>query len=273
MQQIFPTFLKPYAPMIEGVAIAIGILIIGWLASKIAEKWIVRVLGRAKIDAALGRFLGGIARYSVLAATLIAALGAVGIQTTSLVAIFASAGLAVGLALQGSLSNFASGVMILFFRPFTLGDVITAGGSTGAVHDIGIFTTTLLTPDNETVILPNKKVTDDRVVNHTVRGTRRGAVDVGVAYGSDVAIVIPLLEKAARSAELVLVDPAPAVAFVGLGASALDFKVLAWAKSADYLGMMHNVRKAVYDELNAAGIEIPYQQIVVHQAETSAKAA
>lgn len=265
ISSLLPTQLKNYAGLIEGILIAVIILVAGWILSKIFERIVRRALIKTNVDEALSRFLGSITRYTVLAATLIAALSKVGVQTTSVVAIFASAGLAVGLALQGSLSNFASGVMILFFRPFTLNDFVIAGGSTGTVKDIGIFSTTLMTPDNETIIIPNKAITSGTITNYTTSGTRRGAVDVGVAYGVKVEDVIPILEKAAKKAELVLDDPAPAVAFVNLGASSLDFKVLVWAKTPDFLGMLHNVRTAVYDELNAAGIEIPYQQIVIHQ--------
>jgi small conductance mechanosensitive channel len=267
LMSVLPKFMKPYSELIAGAIIAIVILIIGWIVSKWMERAVRAAMARAKTQEALGRFLGSIVRYAVLAATFIAALGSVGVRTTSVVAIFASAGLAVGLALQGSLANFAAGVMILFFRPFVLGDFVTAGGSTGTVHDIGIFATTLLTPNNETVIIANKSVTGATVTNYTRQGTRRGAIDVGVAYGSKLEEVLPILEKAAKRCDLVLEDPAPAVAFVSLGASSLDCKVFAWCQAADYLAMLHEVRVAVYDDLNAAGIEIPFQQIVVHQAE------
>ncbi len=264
---VLPVFMKPYAELIAGVVIAIAILVMGWIVAKITEKAIRKALGKAKTDEALGRFIGSLTRYAVLAATVIAALGAVGVQTTSVVAIFASAGLAIGLALQGSLANFASGVMILLFRPFALADFVTVGGNTGVVDDIGIFATTLVTPDNETIIVSNKAVTGGTIMNFTRRGTRRGSVDVGVNYGAKIEEVIPILEAAGKKSALTLDDPAPAVAFVNLGASSLDFKVLVWSKAADYLGMLHEVRTNVYDGLNAAGIEIPYQQIVVHQAE------
>lgn len=268
MKEILPKFIQPYFPLIQGVVIAIAILVIGWIISKIIEKAIRAAFDKAKVDAALGRFVGSLIRYAVLAATFIAALGAVGVQTTSVVAIFASAGLAVGLALQGSLANFASGVMILFFRPFSLGDVITAAGSTGTVNDIGIFNTTLLTPDNETVIIGNKAVTGSTIINITKQGTRRGHIDVGVAYGTKIEDVIPILKAAAESAELTLKEPAPAVAFVGLGASSIDFKVFAWAKSPEWLAMKHNLLTAVYTALNDANIEIPFPQQVNHQAPT-----
>lgn len=268
MKEILPKFIQPYFPLLQGIVIALAILIIGWIISKIVEKAIRAAFEKAKVDAALGRFLGSLTRYGVLAATFIAALGAVGVQTTSVVAIFASAGLAVGLALQGSLANFASGVMILFFRPFSLGDFVTIAGSTGTVHDIGIFNTTLLTPDNETVIIGNKAVTGGTIINFTKEGTRRGHVDVGVAYGTKIEEVIPILKAAAESAELTLKEPAPAVAFVGLGASSIDFKVFAWANAPEWLAMKHNLLVSVYGALNDANIEIPFPQQVNHQAPT-----
>jgi small conductance mechanosensitive channel len=258
--------LEPYEGLIVGGATALLILIIGWIISKWVNSLTRKVLLGRKIDEALSRFLGQIAQYVVLAAALIAALEAVGVVTTSLIAILGSAGLAVGLALQGNLGHFASGVMILFFRPFGLGDIISAGGHTGLVDDIGLFATTLKTPDNEKAIVPNGGVTGGPIVNHTVLGQRRGSIEVGVAYGSDLAKVIEILEKAAKRADLVLADPAPAVAFVGLGASSLDLVVMPWSTSDDYLGMLHNVRTAVYEELNAAGVDIPFNQIVVHNA-------
>ncbi len=256
-------WLEPY---LIGMAKAIIILIVGWVISKWANRFLVGRLKKRNVDLALARFLGNILQYTVLAAAVIASLGTVGVQTTSLVAVFASAGLAIGLALQGSLGNFASGIMILFFRPFNLGDKVEAGGKTGRVQDIGLFATTLLTPDNEKIIIPNSAVTGGSIINYTSEGTLRGCVEVGVAYGADVVEVTRIMESAAKRAELVLKDPKPAIAFVGLGASSLDFKVLTWCKSADYIAMLHNVRHAVYDDLNKGGIEIPFNQIVIHKA-------
>lgn len=261
-----PESLKAYLPFAQALAVTLAILVGGWIGSKWAQRLVLAAFRNRKLDEALGRFVASIAQYTVLTATVIAALGAVGVETTSLVAVFASAGLAVGLALQGSLANFASGVMILFFRPFDLGDKVTAGGHTGAIEDIGIFATTMITLDNETIIIPNSGITGGSIVNHTSRGTVRGTIEVGVAYGADVAQVIPVLQQAAGKGQGVLTDPGPAVAFVGLGASSLDFKVFAWSTPQDYLDMLHSVRIEVYNALNAAGIEIPFNQIVVHNA-------
>lgn len=266
MEAQLPLIIRPYFGLAKSVLIAVVILVVGWIVAKMVARMVVRAVERSNVDLALGRFLAGIARYAVLAAAVIASLGAVGVQTTSLVAVFASAGLAVGLALQGNLSHFSSGTMLLFFRPIQLQDFVTISGNTGTVDDIGLFATRLITPNNETVIIPNGKVTGDCIVNHTSRGTRRGIVSAGVAYGSDVAKVQQILLEAVGKVDVVLSDPAPAVAFVDLGSSSLDFSIRTWCEAPNYLDMLHKVRKAAYDALNAAGIEIPFNQIVVHQA-------
>jgi small conductance mechanosensitive channel len=261
-----PASLQSYVPLVKGVAIALGILIGGWIVAKWANRLTRRALSHRRVDEALARFLASILQYTVIAAAIITALGAVGIQTTSMVAVFASAGLAIGLALQGSLASFASGVMILFFRPFTLNDKVTIGGQTGVVHDIGLFATTLITGDNETIIVPNNAITSASIINFTKQGTLRGAVDVGVAYGTDVAKALGVIAAAAKRTELILADPAPAVAFGGFGPYSLNFTVFGWAKAADYLGMLHNLRRAVYEDLNTAKIAIPLSQVVVQKA-------
>ena len=266
MDQRIVDFLENLMPLARSLGIGLLILIFGWIAGKWANRLTIAAFSRKKLDEALGKFLASIIQYAILAATVIAALASVGIQTTGLLAIFASAGLAIGLALQGSLSNFASGVMLLFFRPFTLGDRVSTAGHTGKVMDIGIFTTSLLTPSNEKIIIPNSSVWGSSIVNFTSEQILRGAVDVGVAYGSDVGKVMEVLQKAAASTELVLAEPAPGVVFAGLGASSLDFKVAAWSKSADHLPMLHNLRRSVYEALNEAEIEIPFNQLVIHKA-------
>lgn len=261
-----PAQLEPYMPYLIQILYAVLIFIVGWIVSKWTHSLLLKIMGKRELDEALARFLASIARYMVLAATVIIALGAVGIETTSLVAILASAGLAIGLALQGSLANFAAGVMILLFRPFDLGDKITAAGNTGKVKDIGLFASTLITPDNELVITPNSAITGDSIINHTTLGTLRGNIEVGVTYGTNISEAIRIMEKACVDSDLVIDEPAPSVAFVGFGASSIDFVVRPWATSADYLNMLHNVRVKLYDRLNEADIEIPFDQIVVHSA-------
>lgn len=250
-----------------GVLMALVILVIGWMVAKRVEATIQSQGNKRGMDVALTGFLAQIGRYTVIAATVIAALAKVGVETTSVMAIFASAGLAVGLALQGSLSNFASGVMILFFRPFTVGDVITAGGETGGVVDVGLFATTLVNPSNHKIIVANSAITGGNITNYTTLGTRRTTVEFGVAYGADIDQVAAIAKKAAMSCPVVINDPAePAVAFIDMGASSLNFACHSWSKSEDWLDSMHQVRKAIYDALNEAGIDIPFDQIVVHNA-------
>lgn len=267
MQSLLPEQLDPYAPMFVGALTAFLILAVGWLASKWVRATLLKVALRRQIDEAVARFLSAIAQYAVLAAAVIAALGRVGIQSTSLVAILGAAGLAVGLALQGSLGNFASGVLMLIFRPIDIGDRVTVADKTGAVKEIGLFATTLETPDNETIIIPNSKITDDCIVNYSRKGLCRANVEIGVAYGTDVHRAMDVIAKACAGADLVVSDPAPDVVFAGFGASSIDFYARPWCKPDDYPAMKHHVRVAIHDALDAAGIEIPFTQIVVHQAE------
>ncbi|HSR53261.1 MAG TPA: mechanosensitive ion channel family protein [Acidobacteriota bacterium] len=248
------------------LALALVILFVGWIFSKWAYALTARALGKRSVDEALKRFIAQLIKYAVLAAAAIAALSQLGIQMAGFLALLGAAGLAVGLALQGSLSNFAAGVMILLFRPFTIGDRISGGGHTGKVEEIGLFATILHTPDNEKIIIPNSQVTGDSIVNFTTLGTLRGDVSIGVGYGSDLTKAFEVLEKAARRCDLVLEDPAPKVVFSGFGASSLDMNVKVWANTADLYNMLHQVKVNVYDDLNAAGVDIPFDQIVVHQA-------
>ncbi len=266
METLLPEPLAPYSALIVGTAKAILIFVVGWIAAKWANTFGLAMFRKRKLDEAVTRFLASLLQYAVLAATVVAALGAVGVETTSLIAILGSAALAIGLALQGSLANFASGVMVLIFRPFTIGDVVTVAGHTGVVDEIGLFATNLVTFDNQKVIIPNAQATGSSIVNITVLGTRRASVEIGVAYGADPDKVMAILLEAAKSVDLVLEDPAPSAVLTSFGASAVNFTVFSWAKSSDWGGVAARTRIAVYNALNEAGIEIPFDQVVVHQA-------
>lgn len=261
-----PAFLEPYMPWIVGTVVVLLIFVGGWIVSKWTHALMIRALRRSKLDESLARFLASLAQYAVLAAAIIMALAKVGLETTSLVALLASAGLAIGLALQGSLSHFASGVMLLVFRPFTINDYVEAGGKSGTIDEIGLFATTMITPDNHRVTIPNSSITGGPIINFTVMGKRRAVIKVGVAYGADVDRVVELLTEAVDAVPAVMDDPAPTVVFVDLGASSLDFDVRVWAPNDTFFPMQHAVRKAIYDKLNGAGIDIPFNQVVVHQA-------
>ena len=261
-----PEAVQPYVPMAINVLIAGGILLLGAFIARRLDTLALRAFRARKMDEALARFLASLVRWAVLAVAVIASLEHVGVQTTGFVAILASAGLAVGLALQGSLSHFASGVMLLLFRPFSIGDVVEVGGKTGGVDEIGLFATTLKTPGGDTIIIPNASITGGVITNHTRVGRRRAAISIGVAYGADLAKVQEVLETAVKSVSEVLDDPGPGVALSGFGASSVDYVVLPWSTVEDYLPMQHKVKVALYDALNAADIEIPFNQIVVHNA-------
>ncbi len=265
---LIPEALSPYIPKLislgQTLLLCLVIFAVGWFASKWASKLVCRALERTKIDRAASNFLAGIIQYTILAATIIAVLGTAGVQTTSVIAILGSAGIAVGLALQGNLSHFASGVMILIFRPFTVGDMVTLSGHTGKVNDVGLFATTLHTPGNDKIIIPNSAITSNPMINLTGQGTRRGTVRLSVAYGSDLKNVRDALKVALDNTPQILADPAPIVHFADLGDHALIFDLHAHCKSEDFNDMLNDLRAQVYERLNDAKIEIPFWQIVVH---------
>lgn len=260
--------LQPEAliPMLTPFVIAVLIFVVGWILSKWANRIALRAFRSAQLDEALARFFASMVQWGLIAFAGIAALDKAGVETTSIAAVIAAAGLAVGLALQGSLSNFASGVLLLIFRPFTIGDKITTAGHNGTVEDIGLFAVTLSTPANERIIIPNAAVTGDSIINHTATGRIRTTITTGVAYGSDIDQVCKILLEAAEAADLVLDDPAPSVAFTEMAASSLNFGLHCWAEPSHSVDMKHNVRREIYNRLNEAGIEIPFDQIVVHKA-------
>lgn len=265
--EAMPDWFVPYLPLLFNAVFGLLILLFGWGISKWVHRALLGGLRGAKVEEALARFLASIGQYCVLAATVIAALNRVGVQTTSLVALLASAGLAVGLALQGSLSSFASGVMILFFRPFMLGDAVKISGLQGTVEDIGLFQTTLEAFEGETIILPNSSITSQPIINYSSRGVRRATIDVGVAYGSDVETVLKTLQRAINGLDGALPEPAPLLMLNELGASSLDFRVGVWCRAGDYGATISQLRQAIYRELTRAGIDIPFPQLVLHRAE------
>jgi len=248
------------------VLTAAAILAIGWYVSKLIHALVLRITRASRFDEAVARFLSTVAQYGFFSAAIVAAMNATSIDATGFVALLGTAGVAIGLAVQGDLSNFASGVMIMVYRHFGIGDVVTAGGQTGQVDDVGLFATVMSTPNGQKIIVPNSKITSDTVINLSVGGRRCGRIDVGVAYGSDIKAVVEILRSATTRCPHVLPDTEPHIAFVNLGASSLDFAIHCYSLTDDFLDMLHGVRTNVYDDLNAAGIEIPFSQLVVHTA-------
>jgi len=264
LQSVFDAvvpFIMTYGLRVVG---AVVILILGRIASRVTETILRGVMERAKVDKTVGVFVGNLARYAVLTFSVIAALAQFGVQTTSFIAVLGAAGLAVGLALQGSLSNFAAGVLILLFRPFSLEDFITAAGSSGTVKHIGIFTTTLHSPDNKKIILPNSAVTGGIIVNVNANPTRRVDLTASIAYGDDIGKAKEVLEKILADHPKVLADPAPVVRVMELGESSVNFVVRPWVQTTDYWDVYFELTRSIKEGLEAAGLTIPFPQRDVH---------
>jgi small conductance mechanosensitive channel len=219
------------------VLAAIAVFIIGRWVAKGVRKLVERVMAKGKVDPTLISFTSNMAYIGLLAFVVIAALGQLGIQTTSFIAILGAAGLAVGLALQGSLSNFAAGFLLIIFRPFKVGDLIEAAGVFGVVEAIQIFTTQLKTADNKTVIVPNAKLTDDNIVNWTVKGTRRVDMVFGIGYEDDIDKARSLMTDIIATDDRILKDPAPQISVSELADSSVNFVVRPWVKVEDYWGV------------------------------------
>lgn len=243
---------------------AVLIFVIGrWLA-KLVLRIIKKVMEKREVDETVSSFVGNFAYYLLLAFFALAALGQLGIQTTSFIAVVGAAGLAVGLALQGSLANFAAGFLLLIFRPFKVGDYIEGGGTAGTVEKIQLFTTQLRSPDNKTVIVPNSSMTAGNIINYSTKGTRRVDMVFGISYGDDIDQARAIIEEIISADERVLKDPAPVVAVSELGDSSVDFVVRPWVKSADYFAVFWDVTEKVKKRFDEAGVTIPFPQRDVH---------
>jgi small conductance mechanosensitive channel len=243
---------------------ALVLLIVAWIVAVMVSRLVRRSLERARFDATLTKFFAHLVWWLVVLAAIVGCLGMFGVETTSFAAVLGAAGLAIGLAFQGTLSNFASGVMLLAFRPFKVGDVVTIAGQTGVVDEINVFATTLDTFDNRRFILPNNAISGATIENITYHSRRRADVDVGVSYDADIDRTREVLEKAAARVEGRLDDPPPVVFLAGLGASSVDWSVRVWAKREDFGAVKQATVRAVKRALDEAGIEIPYPQMDVH---------
>lgn len=249
---------------------ALGIFIIGKWAAKFLKNVLVKTMKKGKTDETIIGFVANIAYVALMAFVVLAALGQLGIETTSFIAILGAAGLAIGLALQGSLSNFAAGFLMIIFRPFKVGDFIEAAGVAGVVEEISIFTTTMRTGDNKTIIVPNSSLSGGNIINYSAKETRRVDLNVGVSYDADLSHVKSVLEDLISKEERILRDPAYLVAVAELGADSVNLVMRMWVKSADYWPVMFAMTEAVKLRLDAEGIGIPYPQRDVHVYEHKA---
>jgi small conductance mechanosensitive channel len=246
------------------VVAGIVLLVIGRVVAGALRGSLRRTLERRGADPALVPFVSGMVYYGVLAAVVIAVLGLFGIQTASLIAVLGAAGLAVGLALQGTLSHFAAGVMVLVFRPFRPGDWIEGGGTAGSVQEIGLFSTVLHTADNVRVIVPNAALWGDVIKNYSSNATRRNDLVIGISYDDDIARATEVIRSVLAAEERVLAEPAPVVAVGNLGDSSVDLLVRPWCAASDYWALRWDLTRRLKEQLEAAGCSIPYPQRDVH---------
>ena len=270
IQEFAQEFTDPekLAAFAGNVLAAIATYLVGKIVVRILTGLLEKVMVRAKVDVTLSSFLSNIAYYVLITFVILMALESLGVNTTSLAAIMGAAGLAVGLALQSSLSNFASGVMIILFKPFRVGDFIEAGGVSGTVEEISIFSTLMKTGDNKQIIVPNGSIYGGNIVNYSAKPTRRIDMVVGCGYGDDLRAVKAFLTILVESDERILKDPAPVVAVSALADNSVNFVVRPWVNSADYWAVLWDLNERVKLGFDERGFNIPYPQrdVHIHQA-------
>lgn len=261
IQQLLEMYVFPWA---INIFMAILIFIIGKFIAGILVKMTNKLMRKANIDNILVSFIGSIINALLLIFIIMAALDQLGVNTTSMIALIGAAGLAIGLSLQGTLQNLASGIMLIVFRPFKDGDFVEAAGVSGVVEHIGIFTTTMRTGDNKEVIVPNGQIYGGTITNNSRRDTRRVDMVFGIGYGDDLKKAKDILIKILEDDERVLKDPAPLVAVSALAESSVNFNVRPWCATSDYWNVYYDTHEKVKLTFDAEGISIPYPQMDVH---------
>lgn len=249
-----------------------GLAIIGALATLIIGIWISKRLAnvtntlllKRNVDETLTKFLTSLIKIALITFVIISAVDQIGVKTTSFVAIIGAAGLAVGFALQGSLSNFASGVMLIIFKPIKVGDYIEAGGVAGSVEVIGIFVTTLVTPDNKVIFVPNSNITGGNIINYSAKDKRRVDMVFGIGYSDDIDKAKKTIEEVLNSDTRILKEPAPQIVVSELADSSVNFNVRPWVNSADYWGVYFDTTEAIKKKFDEQNISIPFPQRDVH---------
>jgi small conductance mechanosensitive channel len=264
MQNVIDTILTNLGTYSVRVVGAIIILILGRIAAGMGKRLITRLLTRTKTDTSVISFVGTLSYFLILTFAILAALSKFGIETTSFIAVLGAAGLAVGLALQGSLSNFASGVLILILRPFKIGDFIEGAGVTGTVKEIELFTTVLSTPDNIKILVPNAKLFGDVIKNFSGYDLRRIDLEVGIGYGSPIGKAMEILNAVIKEDMRILSDPQPQIAVSTLADSSVNIVFRPWVKKDDYWDVRFALTRKVKESFDKHEIEIPFPQQVVH---------
>ena len=260
-----PAMIDTYViPWGLNILFALLIFIIGKYLVGVITRLVKKLMEKAHMDKILVNFIGSIIKSVLLLFVVIAALDQLGVNTTSLIALIGAAGLAIGLALQGSLQNLASGVMLIVFRPFKDGDFVEAGGTMGVVEEIGIFTTRMRTGDNKEVIVPNGQIFGGIITNYSKRDTRRVDMVFGIGYGDDILKAKEVITGIIEADERILKDPAPLVAVAELADSSVNFNVRPWVKSSDYWSVYFDLNEKIKLAFDMNGISIPFPQMDVH---------
>jgi small conductance mechanosensitive channel len=262
IQQLIETYVLPWG---INIVMALAIFVVGKFIVNILVNVAKKLMGKAKVDNILINFIASIIKTVLLLFVVIAALDQLGVDTTSMIALIGAAGLAIGLALQGTLQNLASGVMLIIFRPFSDGDFIEAAGVSGVVEEIGIFSITMRTGDNREIIIPNGEIYGGTITNNSRRETRRVDMVFGIGYDDDLLKAKDIIKRILSEDERILADPAPAVVVGELADSSVNFNVRPWCKTSDYWGVYSDVHEKIKLTFDAEGISIPYPQMDIHQ--------
>ncbi|MBN1125090.1 MAG: mechanosensitive ion channel [Sedimentisphaerales bacterium] len=273
MQELLQKIYEYLATNSLNLLYALVILIVGRWISVLAGKLTEKALAGTKVDVTLHKFVAGLVRTALFIFVIVAVLEKLGIKTTSFVAILGAAGLAVGLALQGSLANFAAGILLTIFRPFRVGDFVEIAGTKGIVRHIEIFNTILDSPDNLRIIIPNAQVTGGNIVNYTVNGTRRVDMVFGVSYDDDLKKAREVIQQVIAADTRIFSDPAPVVAVSALADSSVNFVVRPWVNATDYWGVYFDLTEQIKVALEKNGLTIPYPQQDVYVKQMAAAQA
>lgn len=261
MATLYTKYVEPWSIKI---LISLTIFIIGQLIAKIISRVLGKVLNHTKLDTILVDFIQSLVQALLLVFVIVAALDQLGVNTNSVIAVLGAAGLAIGLALQGSLQNFAAGFMLLIFRPFKAGDFVEAAGAAGIIEKVGIFSTTMHTGDNKQVIIPNGTIYSSNIINYSARGTRRIDMVFSIGYSDDIRKARDVMAAIIKADERVLTDPEPLIAVGELGASSVNFFVRPWVRTDDYWDVKFALTEKIKIAFDENGISIPFPQMDIH---------
>lgn len=261
MTALYTKYVEPWSIKI---LISLTIFIIGQLIAKIISRVLGKVLNHTKLDTILVDFIQSLVQALLLVFVIVAALDQLGVNTNSVIAVLGAAGLAIGLALQGSLQNFAAGFMLLIFRPFKAGDFVEAAGAAGIIEKVGIFSTTMHTGDNKQVIIPNGTIYSSNIINYSARGTRRIDMVFSIGYSDDIRKARDVMAAIIKADERVLTDPEPLIAVGELGASSVNFFVRPWVRTDDYWDVKFALTEKIKIAFDENGISIPFPQMDIH---------